>query len=404
MLSWKMGLKAVALYRDGSKYSQVLNSKRKKNLEFEDIANSNNSNSNNSSPNTSNAHKIQQIGDNVLDNMNNLKAQKENAIEKFSSDNLFKPFRTRGYTQHVLIGGNELWHTTGENENNQLSNLLLVYGKEGSTLRGWTSAWGRILSMYLQDAPESALIRVYKAFRHSKFEPMGNVEGHPYIKHANSIPDYIVSDLIAAYPDMLNVALGSSNLPPQRNGKINKIRIGQETMYIIIGEDNSGRPVEIFVAGAGNEGSDLKGWMNSCAKLISLYFQDCGHWAIWKFITVFEGSSFEPAGIVEGNAHIKVATSPLDFLAKHLRASYGHLISNEQTMLPLIYSNNVEGHKTKHDMQKHDIEINDETETKILKASGYKVDEPCQSCKAFKLRYNGTCYICDNCFITTGCS
>lgn len=375
MLAWRLGLKSVALYRDNSKYSQVLSTGTKK--ELEKISNVKDS-----------TIKKEPIEINITETIE---------VQPSFMQTMFKPFRRRGYTQHVLIGGSSLWHTTGENENGKLSNLLLTYGKEGSTLRGWASAWGRIFSMYLQERGDSALIRVYKAFRHSKFEPMGDVQGHAQIKYASSIPDYIVEDLVEAYPDMLNASLTASSLPPQRNAKVNKIKIGQETMYIIIGEDGYGRPAEFFVAGIGNEGSDLRGWMSSCAKLISLYFQDCGDSAVWQFINAFEGSSFDPAGFVEGHPFIKFATSPLDFLAKHLKLQYSHVLSNEQT--------NLLGQEMLETNVAPEINmVHDAIELKIRSASGYKADEPCKNCRAFKLRYNGTCYICDNCFITTGCS
>jgi len=48
--------------------------------------------------------------------------------------------------------------------------------------------------------------------------------------------------------------------------------------------------------------------------------------------------------------------------------------------------------------------VQSEMDTKIRQLNGYKVDEPCQQCKSFRLRYNGSCYVCDNCFSTTGCS
>lgn len=476
MISWKLGLKSVAIYRDGSKYSQVLSSGNKKVLDLgedeveieKEIESSNSNAASKDSDNTSSAKaKTEQNNTNesanlqatqaALQNINssgleNRSESTKHAVEKQEED-LFKPFRRRGYTQHVLIGGNALWHTTGEDENGKLRNILLTYGKEGSTLRGWASAWGRILSMYLQEKGDSGFIRIYKAFKHSRFEPMGLVQGHPYIKHTSSIPDYIVEDLAYAYPDMLNADYTSSKLPSQRNGKINKVRIGSETMYIIIGEDQIGRPCEVFVTGIGKEGSDLKGWMSACAKLISIYFQDCPDTAIWQFIHAFEGSSFEPSGFIEGHPSIRSATSPLDFLAKHIRHTYAHVLSNEQTMLPLddmhkdlhtqslamtmpegYFKVGSEGFAEKDacSYQKNDrsscklgveevvnqrsehenaakssgksCAVDSDLDRKIKQMSGYKVDEPCKECKSFRLRYNGTCYICDNCFTTTGCS
>lgn len=418
MASWHLGLKAVALYRDGSKYSQVLGTNKQQ--ELDSLLNQTDSATavfeedyNNNIAKAQNSTSIKKEDEDTSANSNPEQADSAKTMRMAMMEKPeFKPFRRRGYTQHVLIDGSSLWHTTGEDEDGRLTNLLLTYGKEGTTLSGWASAWGRILSMYLHDKGNDALVRVYKAFKHSKFEPMGEVQGHPYIKHSSSIPDYIVEDLVVAYPDMLNAPFSGSKLPPQRNGKINKIKIGQETMYIIIGEDQFGKPAEFFVAGIGNEGSDLKGWMSSCAKLISLYFQDCGDSAIWQFIHAFEGSSFDPSGFVEGHPNIKFATSPLDFLAKHLRITYANVLNNEQLKLPFQSTENEKNVQSTGSTisaagsaaQASQSTMDKQMELQIRAMSGYKVDEPCKSCRAFKLRYNGTCFICDSCFTTTGCS
>jgi ribonucleoside-diphosphate reductase alpha chain len=366
MLAWELGLKSVAVYRDNSKYSQAITTKSKKCL------------------------------DKFLQTQPPIAAeQHSNATSIQPRNDSFKPFRSRGYTQHVLIGESSLWHTTGEDENGQLRNVLLTYGKEGGNLRGWAGAWGRILSMYLQEKGDTALLHVYKAFRHSKFEPLGTVIGHPSIKHATSIPDYIVEDLAQAYPNMLNCTLPKSVLPPQRKGIINKLKIGDETMYLIIGEYQD-KPYEIFVTGVGNEGSDLRGWMNSCAKLLSLYMQSCPETAAWNFINAFENSSFEPSGFVEGSKYIRLARSPLDLLAKYLKHHYYNTLGKEQVLLNLDFNEKQPVNSLKSE-QKLDEEA-------INLMNGYKIDESCRICRAFKLRYNGSCYICDNCFTTTGCS
>ena len=386
MQAWELGLKSVALYRDGSKNSQVMMAASEKDFDFGFDSNEDNS------------QKTEEITGAKLSSEN---ASINPSQEELKKDSGFIPFRRRGYTQHVMIGGSPLWQTTGEDSDGNLRNILLTFGQEGSTLRGWAGAWGRILSMYLQECGGSALVRSYKAFRHSRFEPMGEISGHPIIKRASSIPDYIVEDLANSYPEMMKSKFEEKKMPSQRRGSINKIKIGQETMYLIIGEDEQGRPREVFVAGMGNEGSDLRGWMSSCAKLISLFFQECGNAAVWSFINAFEGSSFDPSGFISGHEAIRSATSPLDYLAKYLKHHYSSVLSGEQLTLEL---NQAES-KLDLSLESEGAEKpNVSKEIEIRSLSGYKVDEPCKSCKAFKLRYNGTCFICDNCFNTTGCS
>ncbi len=392
-MSWQAGLKAVALYRNGSKYSVPLTASKKKKL----IS----SKDKNKEIVTEKA--IEKEIEKSIEKQE-IKIDNQNFADRLKENN-FKPFKRRGYSQNVQISGNDLIHTTAEDESGRLASIIINYGKEGTMLRGWASAWGKIFSMYLQEKGSCALKRAYKAFRHSKFEPMGTVFGHENIVSASSVPDYIVQDLASSYSFMLEDECSSNPIPWQRNGKINKIRIGQETLYLIIGQDAEGRPLEIFVAGVGNEGSDLRGWINSCAKLISLYLQDCSPMAFWNFIHAFEGSVFPPSGLVQGYGNIKFANSVLDFLAKLLRIEYSHLYSSEQIML---YSEAMNADQKSLD-NKLDKKYIEKSETKnyeseINAINGYKVDEACKVCKSFKLRYNGSCYICDSCFNTTGCS
>jgi ribonucleoside-diphosphate reductase alpha chain len=418
-LAWKLGLKSVALYRDGSKNSQAMNAAITDEINLDEYNEEydekyNNENNHTNQENIGNLENNDQIKSQssskaANDQKNEYKKTEQNSFNH-EQESAFLPFRRRGYTQHVMISENPFWHTTGEDEAGNLKSILLTFGQEGSTLRGWAGAWGRILSMYLQEKGGSALVRAYKAFKHSKFEPMGQIVGHPIIKKASSVPDYIVEDLAHSYSEMMQSKIENNCLPSQRKGKINKIKIGQETIYLIIGEDQDSRPREIFVAGMGNEGSDLKGWMSACTKLISLYFQDCGDKAVWNFVNAFTGSSFEPSGFIQGHDTIRSATSPLDFLAKYIKHHYGNLLSGEQLALPMEEVSKEEASEVLAQQNGFNISKsnfaneNKDVEIKLRAISGYKVDEPCRSCKAFKLRYNGTCYICDNCFITTGCS
>jgi ribonucleoside-diphosphate reductase alpha chain len=167
--AWKMGLKCVAIYRDGSKRSQPLNTKKTNDGgEKNDAAT----------------------------NMSSLEARiKELEAEaaKLREDS-GKPLRRRlpetrtAVTHKFDIAGHEGYLTVGLFEDGQPGELFITMAKEGSTIGGLMDAIGTLTSMALQyGVPLPALVR---KFAHQRFEPSGFTK-NPDIRNAASITDYV---------------------------------------------------------------------------------------------------------------------------------------------------------------------------------------------------------------------
>jgi ribonucleoside-diphosphate reductase alpha chain len=173
MLSWKNALKAVALYRDGSKLSQPLSS----------IA-----------PGTD------PLADTIL------KVERGLDLQSLAADprkpavrGIRKPLPNRrmGYTQKAKIGGHSIFIRTGEYEDGNLGEIFLDMHKEGAAFRSLLNSFAITVSLGLQYGVP--LEEYVDAFTFSRFEPNGMVQGHDYVKMATSVIDYIFRDLAISY-------------------------------------------------------------------------------------------------------------------------------------------------------------------------------------------------------------
>ena len=184
--AWKMGLKCVAIYRDGSKRSQPLNTKK-----------TNEGGDKTSSPDNS-----------VLENR--IK-ELEGEVAKLRPD-FGKPLRRRlsdtrrALTHKFDIAGHEGYLTVGLFEDGQPGELFITMAKEGSTIGGLMDSIGTLTSMAFQyGVPLEALVR---KFAHQRFEPSGFTKNSE-IRSASSITDYVFRWLalqfVPGYRESLNV-------------------------------------------------------------------------------------------------------------------------------------------------------------------------------------------------------
>lgn len=175
MLSWKLGIKANALYRDGSKLSQPLNS-----ITDEDTFES----------------ATEEMAE-VISKPNDIIRIAERIIHRYIAKRRKLPFRRRGYTQKAKIGVHNVYVRTGEYENGQLGEIFIDMHREGAAFRSLMNCFAISVSLGLQHGVP--LEEFVDAFVYTRFEPNGIVIGNPNIKMTTSLIDYIFRELAVTY-------------------------------------------------------------------------------------------------------------------------------------------------------------------------------------------------------------
>jgi ribonucleoside-diphosphate reductase alpha chain len=228
--AWKMGLKCVAIYRDGSKRSQPLNTKK-----------TNEGGDKTSAP------------DNPV--IENRIKELEGVVAKLRSE-AGKPLRRRlsdtrqALTHKFNIADHEGYLTVGLFEDGQPGELFITMAKEGSTIGGLMDSIGTLTSMAFQyGVPLEALVR---KFAHQRFEPSGFTK-NAEIRNASSITDYVFRWLalqfVPGYRESLNVArtqpeLAMPGLLEEMKKKINRpvpeLPISEDTDVLDVPETGNG--------------------------------------------------------------------------------------------------------------------------------------------------------------------
>lgn len=170
--SWGSMLKALALYRDGSKLSQPLNS----------------------------------VAREVFDEIESVEADGkrpnqaqilEKVVYRYLSKRRVLPGRRSGYTQKADVGGHKVYLRTGQFEDGTLGEVFLDMHKEGAAFRSLMNCFAIAVSIGLQYGVP--LEEFVDAFVFTRFEPNGMVKGHDNIKMATSVIDYIFRELAMSY-------------------------------------------------------------------------------------------------------------------------------------------------------------------------------------------------------------
>ncbi|MFM7231386.1 MAG: vitamin B12-dependent ribonucleotide reductase [bacterium] len=189
--SWKLGLKAVALYRDGCKLSQPLATATKKK-----------------------------------------KDKEEAAAEPAGPAKLHRrrlPRRRHGFTQEARIAGHKVFLRTGEYEDGKLGEIFIDMHKEGAAFRSMMNCFAIAVSMGLQyGVPLEDLV---DQFCFTRFEPHGRVEGHDNIKVSTSVIDYVFRVLGYEYLDRTDLAHVIDEAPSGqlvRRGAATDVNVGKE--------------------------------------------------------------------------------------------------------------------------------------------------------------------------------
>jgi ribonucleoside-diphosphate reductase alpha chain len=205
-LSWRSMIKAVALYRDGSKLSQPLSST---------VADDSTA-----VVTPAVAAAARQITERV--------------VHRYLARRRRLPDRRAGYTQKAVVGGHKIYLRTGEYEDGSLGEIFLDMHKEGAAFRSLMNCFAIAISLGLQHGVP--LEEFVEAFVFTRFEPNGVVGGHGKIKLVTSVIDYVFRELAISYlgrndlcqvqdEDLRNTTMG------QRSPEFTDEEVVSETVY-----------------------------------------------------------------------------------------------------------------------------------------------------------------------------
>ncbi|MCL2169191.1 MAG: vitamin B12-dependent ribonucleotide reductase [Defluviitaleaceae bacterium] len=352
-MSWELGVKAVALYRDGSKENQPLN---------------------NDSKETHGRVKPRGIR----------KARVHEA--------LFAETNTRMYIITGFYGEDD-----GE-LSGKLAEVFIVSGRQGSLTKGLLEAMGTSISKSLQHGiPATEIASMYSG---QIYEPNGLITGHPFVKNASSISD-LVSQIIAKEaegyniaelkPTMASIKNGGGRVKPTgiREAYVHEAKVDNAKLFVVAsfyGEVDKRKLdlsldeaylCEIF-AFCGEQGTTVKGMLGSLSTTISISLQSGV--PAKNIAKINRHQSYEPSGLVSGHPYIGSVSSVSDLISKIIEISYGDY-TNCQTKPAGDYAP-----KTEY------------VQEQIL------YGEYCSSCGSDKMVQSGVCKTCMNCGTTTGCS
>jgi ribonucleoside-diphosphate reductase alpha chain len=209
---WRLGLKAVALYRDGCKASQPLSTTSKET----------------SSESAAGAPKVEVPPESMpAISVAPAAHPAPNASPPTlpTGHRVRLPKKRHGFTQEAKVGGHKIFLRTGEYSNGQLGEIFIDMHKEGAAFRSLMNCFAMSVSIGLQyGVPLDTFV---EQFTFTRFEPQGLVEGHPNIKFATSIVDYLFRVLGVEYlhrydfaqvPPTAEVAAPTSEVLPPSAG------------------------------------------------------------------------------------------------------------------------------------------------------------------------------------------
>jgi ribonucleoside-diphosphate reductase alpha chain len=344
LLSWRLALKANALYRDGSKLSQPLNAQLLADEEEEQdevlaaIASD--------QPQAMRAIVLAERLTQRVAELEGELAREVQSRQDARGKRERLPDRRTGYIQKAVVGGHKVYLHTGEYDDGRLGEIFLDMHKEGAAFRSLMNNFAIAVSVGLQYGVP--LEEFVEAFTFTRFEPAGLVRGNSTIKNATSILDYIFRELAISYLERNELA----HVNPNENG-----HTGVGT-----GEEQKLREV----AEHGTEGRVSRGFVRKRAG-----DQDKRRLASLNLL---------PTARVAGAGHVFEAEAGAAETAASPAVAHSHARSVEAQA------------------ERSDSDLISEARVK-----GYE-GEACQECGNFTLVRNGTCLKCDTCGATSGCS
>jgi ribonucleoside-diphosphate reductase alpha chain len=180
MLSWKLMLKGTAVYRDGSKLSQPLNSVVAAEFNLAELE-----------------EEAEREPMKVAEKLTQVYIEQQKKRRSL-------PFRRKGYTQKAVVGGHKVYLRTGEYEDGSLGEIFIDMHKEGAAYRSLMNCFAISISLGLQHGVP--LEEFVDAFVFTRFEPNGMVSGNDKITMATSTIDYIFRELAISYLQRYDLA------------------------------------------------------------------------------------------------------------------------------------------------------------------------------------------------------
>jgi ribonucleoside-diphosphate reductase alpha chain len=341
LLSWKLALKANALYRDGSKLSQPLNAQLIADEEDDEDV-------------------IEAFLERPAAARATALAEKmvEKVVERIvvMRERERMPDRRKGYTQKAVVGGHKVYLRTGEYDDGRLGEIFIDMHKEGAALRSIINNFAIAVSLGLQYGVP--LEEYVDAFTFTRFEPQGPVQGNDSIKYATSILDYVFRELAVSYLERFDLA----HVDPSEAGGFDALGKGVEegkpapaTNYVSKGLTRSRTDRLSVVRGVASPAPAAGGNVTALAAV--------------------GGARAEVAGSTALKAEPEARLSPAEQLEQRLDTQ---------------------------DARAHAKAAASEKRAEA-RAKGYE-GEACGECGNFTLVRNGTCMKCDTCGSTTGCS
>ena len=380
MLSWKLALKANALYRDGSKLSQPLNASLIADEEDEDddalealVA-------------QPAAARAAAITERIV----------ERIVEKVVRDREKLPNRRKGYTQKAVVGGHKVYLRTGEFDDGRLGEIFIDMHKEGAAFGAMMNNFAIAISIGLQYGVP--LDEYVDAFTFTKFEPAGMVQGNDAIKNATSILDYVFRELAVSYlsrHDLAHVDMSDFSNTALGRG----ISEGKSTPFSK-GLTRGASPLKV-VSGASGEPKGLAGAPGQG-----------GQPARTAPTAQFGGTASGATGGATGGSNVRVISGATVTALKPLTAEREHEA--------IAFKRDYEEHAREQEEEAAseiapalftDTAAREAADAKALAAErrakavmqGY-TGNMCSECQNFTMVRNGTCEKCDTCGSTSGCS
>jgi ribonucleoside-diphosphate reductase alpha chain len=375
LLSWKLGLKANALYRDGSKLSQPLNSSSddaaaailEAALEVE-------------SPLAFFAagEKGEGVGGEGQSQHDEVVKAAQKLVYRYISKRRPLPGRRTGYTQKARVGGHKVYIRTGEYEDGSLGEIFVDMHREGAAFRSLMNCFAIAISLGLQYGVP--LEEFVEAFVFTRFEPNGTVMGHDNIKMSTSVIDFIFRELAMSY-------LGRTDLVQVKPEDLRGDAVGRPEQSPDFEDEEEGEEFEGAAPGAAHDEHTSRGFFANAPTPQGPNADDPNA----PTPSDQDALPFGPDAQRTGSPTWNLKETQRRQVSEGSSAKSDENLSGSAggagpSPLALSPSPSAVAEKVRQ-----------------ARLKGYEGD-PCSNCGAFTMVRNGVCLKCDSCGETSGCS